>query len=251
MVLAAVLVLGLVYACGSTKNPDAGSSEDTSSYEHHCEETEMAPLVNIVETDSLTIYYPDYSKIDLVCGKRPSKDDKSVIMIAEAAFTGELLYHLKHSNIAGDHVSSGKFENGYKCKRNTGGFVFYDGKPKFLYGTYAAEFRKAARKGGCAFAQEMMIHNGKPVKLKRSKSNRNEFRALCFIKGNLAIVDTKGNMAFGNFIKKLIDVGATEALYMDMGPGWNYSWYRKPKGKAVEIHRFPTKYATNWLTFYK
>ena len=48
----------------------------------------------------------------------------------------------------------------------------------------------------------------------------------------------------------------THALYLDMGRGWNYAWFRNEDGKVKEI--FPEsklapsyKYRTNWITFYK
>ena len=208
-------------------------------------------FVDIVDTLNLRIYYPNYSKIDLVCGKMPSKDDKSVLMFAEAAFTGDYLNEFKHSNIAGDHVSDGKRQKGYKCKRNNGAFVFYNDKPKFLYQHYSQEFDKSARNNGCGFAQEMMIHKGEVVPHTRPDHNSNEFRALCLIDNKLAFVDSKGIVKFGDFIQDLMNAGATEALYLDMGYGWNYSWYRDENGKPVEIHSQPTKYATNWITFYK
>ena len=111
--------------------------------------------------------------------------------------------------------------------------------------------REAAHYGGCGFAQEMMIHDGIEIPHTRPASNTNEFRALCLIDGKLAIADSKGSVKFGNFIKNLQQAGATEALYLDMGPGWNYSWYRDANGNPIEIHTTPTKYATNWITFYK
>lgn len=208
-------------------------------------------LVDIVDTLNLRIYFPNYSKVDLVCEKMPSKEDESVIMFAEAAFTGEYLDKFKHSNIAGDHVSDGQRRKGYKCKRNNGAFVFYNNKPKFLYKDYSLEFDKAALNGGCGFAQEMMIHNGETVPHTRSDNNSNEFRALCLIDGKIAIADSNGIVKFGDFIHELKKVGAKEALYLDMGLGWNYSWYRDENGNPVEIHDIPTKYATNWITFYR
>lgn len=207
--------------------------------------------VEIKDTLGLRIYYPKYSNIDFVCGEMPSKSDNSVIMFAEGAFTGELLNEFKHTNIAGDHVSKGNRYKGYRCKRNTGAFVYYNGTPKFLYQDYSKEFDKAAANGGCGFAQEMMVHQGKVVPHTRPDGNTNEFRALCLINGNVAVADSKGNVKFGTFIQDLVKAGATEAIYLDMGPGWNYSWYRDANGKPVEIHSIPTKYATNWITFYK
>jgi SanA protein len=206
--------------------------------------------VIVVDTCGLRVYYPQYSKIDLVCGSMPSKNDKSVIMFAEAAFTGELLDTFKHSNIAGDHVSAGKKERGFRCKRNTGAFLYYDGEAKFINQNISEALDKAAERGGCGFSQEMMIHNGNEVSHMRKSSNSNEFRALCKIGGKVAVVDTKGVMAFGDFINSLLKVGATEALYLDMGTGWNYSWYRDATGTPIEIHPAKTKYATNWITFY-
>jgi SanA protein len=209
-----------------------------------------APVI-VVDTCGLRVYYPQYTNIDLVCGTMPSKEDRDVIMFAEAAFTGELLNEFKHSNVAGDHVAKGKRERGFRCKRNTGAFVYYDGEAKFIYKNFSDELDRAAKHGGCGFSQEMMIHLGKEVPHSRKSSNSNEFRALCKIGGKIAVIDTKGIMTFGNFISKLLSIGATEALYLDMGTGWNYSWYRDVKGSPIEIHPVKTKYATNWITFYR
>lgn len=222
--------------------------------------TTATPPVEIVDTCGLRIYYPNYSKIDLVCGVMPSKDDKSVIMFAEAAFTGELLDEFSHKNISSSHVSNGEYYSGFLCKRNRGVFTYYNGVPHFVYqGGFLkvpwpkymeSALRESAHYGGCGFAQEMMIHEGKEIPHTRPASNTNEFRALCMIDGKLAVADSKGSVKFGDFIKSLLQVGATEALYLDMGPGWNYSWYRDANGNAVEIHSTATKYATNWVTFY-
>ena len=158
--------------------------------------------VEVMDTCMLRIYYPKYSRIDLVCREMPKKEDESVIMFAEAAFTGELLDTFKHSNIAGDHVSNGIRHKGYSCKRNNGAFVWHDGKAQFLYKNYSPAFDNAARNGGCGFAQEMMIHNGKEVVHTRSADNANEFRALCLIGDSVAIADSDGYMTFGEFIDK-------------------------------------------------
>ena len=56
--------------------------------------------VTIVTTTNLNVYYPEYTKIDLVCGQMPKAPQKDVEFCCEAAFTGELLNEFKHSNIA-------------------------------------------------------------------------------------------------------------------------------------------------------
>ena len=46
--------------------------------------------VNVETTTNLNVYYPDYMKIDLVCGLMPKAEQKDVEFCCEAAFTGEL-----------------------------------------------------------------------------------------------------------------------------------------------------------------
>ena len=63
--------------------------------------------VHVETTVTLNVYYPEYSKIDLVCGQMPKTAQKDVELCCEAAFTGELLTEFKHSNIADNHICNG------------------------------------------------------------------------------------------------------------------------------------------------
>ena len=136
--LESVILLSLMFMCSchNSKTETKKIKEDTI-----CTKS----FVEIIANDSLLILKPNYSRIDLVCGKMPQKSDPSVILLAEAAYTGELLKKFNHRNIAGDHVTGGKREKGYSCKRNTGAFVFYKGKWKFSYDSYS-ECRKTRKK---------------------------------------------------------------------------------------------------------
>ncbi len=67
----------------------------------------------------------------------------------------------------------------------------------------------------------------------------------------------KRNMYHYN-LDMIIAVGykVTHALYLDMGRGWNYAWFRNEDRKVKEIFSesklAPSyKYRTNWITFYK
>lgn len=73
---------------------------------------------NVETTANLYVYYPAYSKIDLVCGLMSKVADNSVEFCCEAAFTGELLTEFKHSNIADNHICNGVMKKGYRCRAN-------------------------------------------------------------------------------------------------------------------------------------
>ena len=206
--------------------------------------------VQRLDTLDLIVLYPKFSTIDLVCGNMPSKTDTSVICVVEAAYTGECLKDFRHSNIAGDHVSGGVRHKGYKCKRNTGAFVFYDGRWKFCYQQYSSELDAAAKHGGMGFGQEMIIYNGKLTPTARRDNNKNQFRALCNIKGRLCVIESNAVCRFADFKDRLLRCGVSDALYLDMGYGWNHAWYRE-KSRVVVLHPKLHSFCTNWVTFYR
>lgn len=196
---------------------------------------------------------PDMSRLrmDMVCGEIPSAENDSIILAFAGAFTGTDFYK-GHSNIAGDHVSSGKRFKGYRCTRNTGAFTWSaQSGPKFFYKDYSSALDKAAREGGMGFAQEMMIHDGSKVPTTRPAGNKNVFRALCLdADGNLALYESQGEITFGNFIDALLSQGVREALYTDMGQGWNYCFYRSKATEASPeyLHSESLPYASNFIT---
>ena len=210
--------------------------------------------VTINTTANLNVYYPEYSWIDLICGQMPKAVQKDVEFCCEAAFTGELLDEFKHLNIADNHICNGKMIKGYRCKANTGGFVWGKGKWKFMRkDAYPTE----ANGWNMGFCQMLIIKDGsaRPIGTKM-KNSKNIYRALCEKDGKLCIIESKKVMTYELFVKCLCEYKVTHALYLDMGRGWNYAWYRDNTGKVVEL--FPDskmapsyKYRTNWITFYK
>lgn len=220
---------------------------------HQKPDTKKVP-VEVVTTESLTIYYPNFTRIDLVTGTMPDKSDSNVIFCCAAAFTGERLTEFKHSNIAGHHVSGGEYHQGYKCGVNNGlftwskksGWRFYN----YAHANSVAPLKKAALEGGMGFGQSLLVNNGKEMTGCKKATAKNHYRALCSLKGRLCIIDSKRSIAFSEFKKLLIKQGVQYAMYCDMGTGWNYSWWRDGEGKAVEIFHIPGTYTTNWITFY-
>lgn len=250
------IVMHMVAGCGARKEKQV----DVESVQEVKRDTFLGVndgrYVKVDTIDSLIVYYPRFSKIDLICGEMPAKEDTSIVFCAAAAFTGTYLDEFKHSNVASDHVSGGVRYAGYECRVNTGCFVYYgDNKWDFVYGDYSEYLDKAASAGGMGYAQVMMINNGEVKQNYRvnPKNSRdiNEFRALCEFDGKLCVIDSYGFVNFRKFVADLAKIGVTNAIYMDMGEGWNYSWWRHSSGMAVEIHEIESGYTTNWITFYK
>lgn len=247
----AIIIFIIGYGCtGKKGNLDSDSvTYDTNSLTDTILRIKGETLVEISDTLNLRIYRPKFSNVDFVTKEIPSKNDSTVIFMAAAAFTWGTPDEQEQGEIAGDHVSGGIKSKGYACKRNNGAFVYYNGHPKFIHKDYSEELDKAAENGGCGFAQEMMINEGRIVSHVRPDDNHGEFRALCLLNGELVVIDSNGYVEFGDFINNLLKAGAVEALYLDMG-GWDYSWYRDEYGNPVDIHPEMSG-QTNWITFYK
>ena len=153
-----------------------------------------ASAVNVETTVNLNVYYPEYSKIDLVCGQMPQKSQKDVEFCCEAAFTGELLEEFKHSNIADNHICNGKMIKGYSCKANTGGFVWGKGKWKFMR---KADFPTTAKGWNMGFCQLLIVKDGVARSIgPRMKNKKTIYRALCEKDGKLCIVQGKRIIIF-------------------------------------------------------
>lgn len=193
-------------------------------------------------------------KMDMVCGEIPSPNDASIVLAFAGAFTGTE-FDKVHSNVAGDHVAGGIRFKGYRCKRNTGAFTWSaKSGPSFFYKDYSSALDKAAKEGGMGFAQEIMIHNGAKTPTTRPLGNKNVFRALCLDSDNhLALYESQGIVTFGNFIDALLSQGVKEAIYTDMGQGWNYCFYRvNQSDKSPQyLHSTSLPYASNFITIKK
>ena len=238
--------------CCCTSNPtkeEMNTAPDTAQT--------IPVMVDDTTVNGLIAYYPQFSRIDLVCGKMPSQQDTSVIFCAEAAFTHEILDEFAHSNIDGDHVSAGKRYKGAKCEDNSGAFAWFgDTTWEFINGEYSELLDSVAAAGGMGFGQAIIIHEGESIRpLWREKydDKSTHYRALCEKDGRLCIVDSRDEVSYEKFVALLEDFAPRHALYMDMGAGWNHSWWRDEAGKVHEIHPVADKsrYCTNWITFYK
>lgn len=243
-IVLALMAVFIAVSCGG------GGDQSMTDGDNPVEE-----YVQVVSYDSLTVYYPNYSRIDLVMGSMPKKRQVDVIFCCAGSFTGESIKEFRHSNIAGDHVSGGIYYEGYKCGPYNGVFTWSkeSGGRFFNYSYKNARppLEKAAEENGMGYCQTILFFNGRrfPGCFKPETTKR--YRALCQIGKRLCIVDCSRPLPFGHFLDGLEKLHVRNALYCDMGYGWSYSWYRKPNGKVKELFHTKGRYATNWITFYK
>ena len=242
--LAAIAAVVLYSCCKDSNKPMQTTMEN---------DTTALVMVDDTTVNGLIVYYPQFTSIDLVCGTMPSQQDTNIVFCAEAAFTHELLDEFDHSNIDGDHVSGGKRYKGAKCKDNSGAFAWFgDTTWEFVNGEYSELLDSVAAAGGMGFGQAIIIHDGESIR-PLWREGVNQYRALCEKDGRLCIVDSRDEVTYERFVALLEAFAPTHALYMDMGAGWNHSWWRDSDDKVHEIHPVDKKsrYCTNWITFYK
>lgn len=236
--------------CEESKNEEVRKEEQQDETNAYNIPQHISNVYEDIHFGMVKIYHLRYKKIDLICDKMPQPSDSSVIFCAAAAYTAQCLRQFSHSNINGDHVSGGTRFRGAPCKNNTGAFVYYNNRFKFLHDSYSNELDSAAYYGGMGFGQELLIHHGDIIAPVR-KDTTGIYRCLCTIDNQLCIAECINPMDISTFTDYLLKAKITDALYLDMGPGWNYSWWRDENNQVHYIHDKQIPYTTNWITFYK
>lgn len=247
-----LLILTMSGCTSSANNGSVDNYQDKDSLQ----KAVMLLLKSETQVDSVVFIKlqmnPEVAYISMADSVIPSEKDPTIALCVEAAFTGELLKDFKSTNIGGDYVIDGTFHKGYKCKANTG-FLYAD-KSVFTISSseYCPEWiEKAKKNNGVLFQQILIIQNGKdvyrgtPIK----PITRNIYRAACIMSdGNFAVIQSEKAITLKNFINSLIKLGVSDALYLDMGTGWNYGWYRPTKcDDPTILFDYRTPYQTNWL----
>lgn len=215
-----------------------------------------ATHLEVYSTPLLNIYTPQGSfAVHHVCGQMPSPQNDSVLACCSAAFTGQLLTEFKHSNVAGTHVNQGQLHKGFKGGYNTGCFAYFADTHTWHFGmgdSRQALLRQAANHGGCGFEQAMIIYNGKRQNKQPQKlTSHNHYRVLAERAGQLCIIDSKDKIQYSTFLNALQEAGVAHALYLDMGTGWNFSFFHLPGGKLHIPHSKQIPHTTNWIVFRK
>ena len=204
----------------------------------------------IYDTGTVYVIFPEYSDIGLVCETRPSKSDTSITWCSGAAFQHTVSLGFSQENVEGDHAVNGTLYESPYNKDSFAAFTFADGKFSFDFDRPSEAVRKAAEAGGSGFMQFGLIRNGETV-MKLDRPRARCYRTLAELNGSLCVIDSVNMLHFDEFLEELHRLGVTNALYMDMGAGWNYSWYRDAADRVVTLFGLPVPWSHNWIVFRK
>jgi len=242
MLLLSLFILNSQYHNRLTADGKVNSEEEVKEFVEGTDKD-----VVILETENLYIFCPKYESISFVSGERPKKSDKSIALCVAAAFQAKYNYRFTEDEIVGWHASDGRLERG-KPEKNLGALTYVDGVPRIWDVNEAEEaVKKAAEEGGTGYQQFVVLYEGK-----RGTHDSDEFRCfrvLALLNDRLCIIDSAKQMHYSEYIDALEKLGVRNALYCDMGSGWNYSWYRNEEETAVDIIGSPWPFSHNWLVF--
>jgi hypothetical protein len=210
--------------------------------------------LQIDTTYNLYVFKPSFSRIELAIETMPSKDNDSIVFCAAAAFTKSIRKTFSIDNIVGGYISGDVVHNICATPSYYGRFVYGDDQWKFIETDNFPTIYSIISQKGSMFTQRWVIKNSeiyRPYARGDSTDNRFIYRALCEKNDSLMIAQSNHFIPYNLFVKALKAYGIENALYMDMGSGWNHSFYRDTNNDLHIIFPKTHNHCTNWITFYK
>lgn len=200
-------------------------------------------------TVNLQVYDITDCQLQLACGTMPDTANQQVALCVAAAFTGKCLEEFAHSNILGTHVSQGVNYDGYEETPEHYAFFASAGQDhKAIYTEVTPDLLQQLESAGCmGFTQYWVIKQGQVYEPKRQKDKVECYRCLAQKQGRWYVLESKQSVTYDFFLKSLLAFGVENALYLDMGRGWNHSFYRDAQGELHVIHPYAHPYCTNWM----
>lgn len=206
-------------------------------------------------TDDLVVYDITDCRLQLVCGVMPDALNAEIALCVAASFTGKCLEQFDHSNILGIHVSDGQIFEGYE--ETPEHYAFFADLPdsngknrseKMIVSKPTANLlRNIQHARGMGFTQYWVIKQGKIYVPKRQNKKIEFYRCIAEKDSRWYVLESKGMLTYDDFLSALMTFGAENALYLDMGSGWNHSFYRDAIGNLQILHPYMHPYCTNWL----
>lgn len=103
---------------------------------------------------------------------------------------------------------------------------------------------------GCAFQQTLLVKSNEVFPCDLFGERMNKRRALVKIKEKAYLVESKGLVAINVFQQSLIEIGAIDAINLDMG-SWSEGWFKDNCGNIVVVgenqNMSNTHRQTNWI----
>lgn len=182
-----------------------GNDKDSSkAYTEHIEMT-----VNDIPLD---IYIPHNAKPRLFIGT-PDLNDKNVIFTTQAADI-----RADNGKINGAFVLAGEPKAWGLSKKGYCGII--DGKITIGVAANSPLFEEATETGGYFFRQYPLVDNGKLVENEpKGKAIR---KAICDRGGEILVVMTQEPESFHDFSQALVDLGASNAVYLVGSVSYGY-----------------------------
>ncbi len=210
-------------------------------------------IIQIDTTYNLYVFRPSFSRVELEVGQMPSKQNDSIVFCAAAAFTLAFRDTFAYDNIVGAYITHGKHYGRYAANQHYGRFVCAKQHWNFIErNDHKTVDSIAKEEDGCMFAQKWIIKDNEIYQPYAINGGRQNFyRALCEKDGMLLIAQCRQSVPFRRFAEALKAYGMNNALYMDMGSGWNHLYYRDNNDSVHILFPHTHNYCTNWLTFYK
>lgn len=227
--------------------------------------TPVYPML-VDSTNNLITYDITDCRLDLACGQMPDTTNKDIILCVAAAFTGKCLDYFDHTNILGPHISQSVLYDGYTEDKD--GMPFEMRYALFVWngvdtqgnslgkGFYSLPsnhlLSQVTKRNGMAFTQHWVIQNKEIFTPTIQPLERIEhFRSLCVKQNRVYVIANSEAVSYQEYLDSLVAYGVENALYMDMGAGWNHSFYRDASGQLHILHPKTHSYPTNWLVVYK
>ena len=179
-------------------------TDSSKAYTEHLEMT-----VNDIPLD---IYIPHNAKPRLFIGT-PDLNDKNIIFTTQAADI-----RADNGKINGAFVLAGEPKAWGLSKKGYCGII--DGKITIGVAANSPLFEEATETGGYFFRQYPLVDNGKLVENEpKGKSIR---KAICDRGGEILVVMTQEPESFHDFSQALIDLGASNAVYLVGSVSYGY-----------------------------
>ena len=198
-------------------------------------------------TTDLIMYDITDCQLDLACGTMPKIEQEEVVLCVAAAFTGKCLDQFAHSNILGPHISQGVLYEGYEEEGGYAIFASWGNQKCFFELEEQEKLEEVAAAHGMAFTQYWVVKDGEGYNPPRQTVKQEYYRCIAQKAGRTYVIESKEVVKFDFFVKCLVEIGVENALYMDMGKGWNHSFYRNEKGEVHILHPQTHDFCTNWL----